>query len=245
MRKYIRAFLLLLITGILCRTPEVVSAEDQTVTGNCGDTTTWTVNLSTGQLTLGGTGSVTKEGWEAYRDKITSVYIGRGISSIWNMYWLGDTLFTGTTAPCGNVESFVVAYDNQKFSSENGVLFNKEQTILLRYPRKKASNAYFVPTSVKEIREHAFCNVQNLQELSIPGNVKKIKASAITECERLQKLYLSEGLQEIESGAFKKSLSLQSVTIPASVQTVGDYAFADCGRKGYPGLQEGNRKRNV
>ena len=237
MRKYIRAFVILLLAGILFQAPAKVSADDNVVTGTCGEGTTWTFYKSSGELELSGAGSVDTEGWKEYRDKIQSVYIGKGITSI-QMKLMGAGSSYVSLGPCDEVISYNVSINNKNFSALDGVLFNKDQTILLKYPRRKESNAYSVPTSVKEIASYAFYNVQKLTELNIPGNVRTIASDGVYDCEHLQSVYLSEGLQTIGERAFYSSLSLKSITIPKSVQTIDGWAFWACGWEGWPGLQE-------
>lgn len=53
------------------------------------------------------------------------------------------------------LERIVVSPENKYFSG-NGVLFNKDRTSLICYPKGKRSEEYTIPKSVKRIEDHAF-----------------------------------------------------------------------------------------
>ncbi len=63
---------------------------------------------------------------------------------------------------------------NTKFSSSEGVLFDKEQKILYVYPASKEGGTYVVPSTVTEIYEYAFQNCIYLNAIEIPESVTAI-----------------------------------------------------------------------
>ena len=81
---------------------------------------------------------------------------------------------------CRNLSSFVVSNDNSSFSSLDGVLFNKDQTVLVAYPRfKNHGGTYTVPNTVTNIYTHAF-NSCTLSLLVFPNNVKYFDHESFT-----------------------------------------------------------------
>lgn len=79
-----------------------------------------------------------------------------------------------------NICSFNVDKSNEYYSSQDGVLFNKEKTILIAYPVSSDRKNYVVPDSVKVLgsfdlstSEKRYCN---LKEIIIGKNVDKIYA---------------------------------------------------------------------
>jgi len=81
--------------------------------------------------------------------------------------------------------SIGVDENNSLYSSEDGVLFNKEKTSILKYPQGKKSNTYIIPDSVTTIEEWAFENCVNLKSITIPDNVTTIGAWAFSGCTSL------------------------------------------------------------
>jgi hypothetical protein len=73
------------------------------------------------------------------------------------------------------------------FYSIDGVLFNGDQTVLIRYPEGLGGN-YVVPASVTNIADDAFYNCTKLSSLVIGSNVVQIGADAF-ENSGLQNVY--------------------------------------------------------
>lgn len=98
-----------------------------------------------------------------------------------------------------------VAEDNQFYSSEDGILFDKNRNKLIAYPCGITYSQYDVPSSVTEIGESAFSGNGYLESVTLPN-----------------------GLKTISEDAFNLVSGLSSVTIPASVTEIGQYAFSGC-----------------
>lgn len=87
------------------------------------------------------------------------------------------------------VENFSVEDGNEFFSAdENGILFNKDKTELVRYPSANKMTEYTVPSSVTKIGDHAFSCSENLKDIMIPLNVTSIDDCAFVHCIGLRKL---------------------------------------------------------
>ena len=149
---------------------------------------------------------------------LTSVVIPKGVSSI------GDYAFYG----CSSMESINVAEDNSNYSSIDGVLFNKGQTILKKYPSAKDCVTYTVPESVATIESNAFMDCATLASVTIPDSVTSIGVLAFYNCSSLASIEIPDGITSIEYGTFYGCSSLESVKIPDGVTSIGDSAFRDC-----------------
>ena len=141
--------------------------------------------------------SLTSIGVDAFADTgLTEVQITAGITSI------GEKAFSG----CANLASITVSADNPNYSSsEDGILFDRNKTVLIQYPRGKAGTSYVVPASVLRIGVEAFAN-----------------------CGQLTAVTLNEGLLSLEMGAFVNCWALEQINVPASLTTIGEEAFAFC-----------------
>ena len=141
--------------------------------------------------------SVTSIGNYAFRvcSGITNITIPRNLTDIGY----------GAFAYCFNLENITVEDDNSNYSSQDGILFNKDKTELICYPTAKSDTEYTIPNSVTEIEKYAFAGCQNLENAIIPGSVTDIKEGAFSTCE-----------------------NLKSVTIPSSVTSIGEQAFEWC-----------------
>ena len=93
----------------------------------------------------------------------------------------------------------------------------------------------FVPSSVVEITERAFCNNQSLTAIKFENSsetaetaLTKIPAYAFQECYNLNEVILSDSITEIGEYAFENCESLTSIVIPKSVKTIAEGAFEGC-----------------
>ncbi len=117
--------------------------------------------------------SVTKIGNFAFQFdyNIETIKIGKGLKSI------GYDSFPHGVFNYNHLKSISVDNENKYYSSEEGVLFNKNKTKLLAYPDNKTSKTYYIPTSVRSFGfyddDYVFCT-HNLENIIIPKNVPSI-----------------------------------------------------------------------
>ena len=125
---------------------------------------------------------------------------------------------------CSNLTSIDVASENTTYASDNGVLFDKSKTTLIRCPEGKIGT-YTIPNGVTIIGNSAFENCLNLTLITLPEGVVTIKASAFARCGDFTSITLPESLITIERYAFENS-NITEITIPANVAFIGDRAFS-------------------
>ncbi len=140
-----------------------------------------------------------------------------------------------------SLDYITVATDNANYSSLEGVLFNKDQTELITFPKLKnviyrngtmyGHTPYTVPSTVERIGEYAFSEAY-IVEVVIPSNVKTVGEKAFYNCPYLESVTLNEGVETLENGAFEfdvygsKSL-LTDITIPVSLSSFSFEYFPD------------------
>ena len=139
--------------------------------------------------------SVTTIGSRAFeRDgALTTVTVGEGVTSI------GQWAF----ASCYGLTAIVVDTANSKYSSVDGVLFNKDQTILIQYPNGKTDASYTVPNGVTAIADWAFYNSHRyLTSVTISDSVTTIGADAFCWCDNLKSVSFGKNVTTIGDEAF-------------------------------------------
>lgn len=132
-----------------------------------------------------------------------------------------------------NIRSIAVNGSNPYLVSDGGVLYNKLQTKLIRYPTAKEGNTFNVPISVSEISSYAFYG-STLRTITITGEtLTNIGPSAFSGCGLLESVgsggNLPESLVMIGSCAFCYCTSMSSLSLPDSVIYIGSYAFSGSG----------------
>lgn len=110
--------------------------------------------------------------------------------------------------------------ENQTYSSIDGVLFDKNKTILVQFPAAK-SGSYVIPDTVVTIGSSD-------SPFTIGSSVTIIGGSAFSGCTGLTSVTIPVSVKSIGSNAFSGCTSLTSVTIPNSVTSIGSNAFSGC-----------------
>ena len=120
-----------------------------------------------------------------------------------------------------------VSDENPRYAAAEGVLFNKDFSELIRYPKKKTEPDYTIPNSVVVIKPRAFEYCKNLKSITIPDCVTSIEEEAFYDS-GLTSIVIPESITELKYAVFGECYSLQSVTIPNSVTHIGEGVFAMC-----------------
>jgi len=117
---------------------------------------------------------------------------------------------------------------NENYSSQDGVLFNKEASILYCYPNARSATVYSIPSSVENIFTCAFYGAINLRGTTKGNSVTSIGEYAFAECSNLAAVQLGSKLTRIGDSAFNGCKSLVVLNIPQSVSSIGIAAFRNC-----------------
>ena len=162
--------------------------------------------------------SITSIGERAFYccTSLSSVNIPKGVTEI------GDKAFT----VCTNLKTIDVDNDNQQYSTENGLLLNKDKTTVI-YCANGISETT-IPESVTSIGYGAFMNCINLNSIKIPINITIIEDYTFYSCSSLSSVEIPESITSIGSYAFWNCDSLSSLIIPNGVTSIGSYAFQSC-----------------
>ena len=187
--------------------------------------------------------SVTSIEHEAFSNctSLTEITIPESVESIEYEVFSNCTSLTEITIPdsvasieyrafynCNSLISIYVDNTNINYSSQDGILFNKDKTTLIQYPIGNTRTSYIIPDSVTNIYGSAFYNCTSLTEITIPDSVTIIDIDAFAYCTTLTDITIGNNVTSIGDNAFASCKSLRSVTIPDSVTSIGCDAFRNC-----------------
>lgn len=165
-----------------------------------------------------------------------------------SVIYIGENAFMG----CENLVSINVDDKNQHYSSDlYGVLYNKDKTTLIQYPKGNIRDSYTIPDgvvdigygafrgcsaftsitipeSVTNISDYVFASCSNLTSMIIPENVTNIGSYAFWYCTSLLNIVLPKNIDTIRSGTLQNCTNLTNIIIPNGVTKILDCAFSDC-----------------
>ena len=192
------------------------------------------VTLSNGLKTIGA-------GTFGDCESLTSITIPSSVTKI-NYLAFFDSL---------NLTSIDVENENNTYTSEDGILFNKDKTTLICCPPAKETGVYVIPNHVTTIGGNAFASNKSLTSIIIPNGVRDVIGRAFdyctnltsatlpnsilyigyrtfSYCSNLTSIVIPNGVMRLQGETFSYCTSLTSVTIPKSVLTMHGSDFAYC-----------------
>ncbi len=126
---------------------------------------------------------------------------------------------------CPLLSAFSVKESNPYFSSHEGVLYNKDKTILVRCP--EAKKVLTIPSSVIRIEEWAF-GYSSLKQVTLPNGLQSIGYGAFLDSSDLESIVIPDSVTELSGAAFLGCSSLKSMTISGTIASIGFQMFQEC-----------------
>ena len=198
--------------------------EEKDPSGECGKDVTWTLDKS-GRLSISGSGAMknytakSEVPWYQYIDRIQSVVIEDGVTTIGDYAFYGLTEATEIKIPEGVKTIGAYAFKNS----------TKVADVKL-------------PDTLTKLGESAFYGCTSLNKMTIPEGLYTIWGYTFKNCTSLSEVNLPNSLIKIDEAAFYGCTSLKSITIPDKVTIVGIYCFKNCSNLSEVNLPEGITK---
>ena len=233
----------------------VTSAEPKNAatSGTCGDNLTWKYNTSTYTLTISGTGvmssyypsydNVTTAPWWEYYNKMKTLVINSGVTSIGYYVFYNCTGLTSVTIPdsvtsigegafygCTGLTSITIGNGVRSIGSEAFDGCTSLKKVYYTGTVADWCNISFGSSYANPLNnaENLYINDKLVTDLVIPDNVKEIKNYAFYRCTGLTSVTIGNSVKSIGEYTFYNCKSLKSITIPDSVTSIGEGAFEYC-----------------
>lgn len=123
------------------------------------------------------------------------------------------------------LRNITVDDNNEFFSTENGVLYNKDKSILRFCPQGK-TNCITINTNCVSISSYAFYN-SSVKQVNFNNKLEMIFTEAFRGC-AMENMMLPPHLTYIGGGAFYGAENITDIFIPSSVTEIGKEAFKFC-----------------
>jgi len=131
---------------------------------------------------------------------------------------------------CRKLERLECAMESAYFQTIDGVLYDRVDQTLVKYPAARAGQTFTVPEGVCVIGAGAFAGASELASIELPQSLWEMGEGAFAGCVGLVQLpdLSSPQLYAIADHAFQGCYRLGSVEIPGNIGVVGSAAFAGC-----------------
>ena len=197
--------------------------------------------------------SVTALGNYAFAEctNIQAILLPESLVSLGDLVFQGDVKLETITLPkglaaiginpfdrCDLISEITFSDNNPYYSSVDGVLFDRRNTVLTAYPTGKTDTEYTIPEWVTEIDFAAFSENKNLKEITLPDGLITIKGNPFCGCLGLTDIHISvfNRIFEMHSGALYNthereliaylwSSDAESFTVQAGITSIGQEAF--------------------
>ena len=153
-----------------------------------------------------------------YGTAIKELEVGKEVSS------LNDGIYGLKT-----LEKIEVEKENAGYVSEEGVLYNKEKTKLIRYPQSKGDvTEYEVPEGVESIGEKGFYSNEKIKKVMLPESLKSIGEKAFYNCKSLIGVRGLVNVERIKKQAFGYCGNLKELQFSNALEDIEYAAFIGC-----------------
>ena len=233
---------------------------ETTLSGTCDKNISWKYDPSTKTMIFSGTGSLYFDfayplPWKniVESNDIENIVISNGInyvdlSSFSNCYNikefnLGKDIKELRLWEFDNfkfLKKINIALDNPYMISVDGIVYNKNKTMLICYPCGRNNSEFSIQEGIKSIEPYCFLYSKNLKKIIIPNSVKTIGCGAFSNsgivdlvipdsvnlieddpfncCNNLKTVKVGNGVTRIES--FSKCENLESIEFGNSVEYI-------------------------
>ncbi|MBQ8000295.1 MAG: leucine-rich repeat domain-containing protein [Ruminococcus sp.] len=147
---------------------------------------------------------------------LNAIHLGR------NLETLGEGCFNTDS----DLEVITVSTDNLHYTVQDGILYNKELTELVRCPQSTSGTVTAADT-VQSISACAFESCTSIDEVILPENFQSISDAAFSYS-GIRSITLPEDLTYIGNFAFSRCLNLTEIIVPDKVRELGINAFEYC-----------------
>lgn len=181
-------------------------------------------------------------GAEAFTENeaLIEVTIPAGVKNVSGLSYATERPTPEIFKKCTKLTTIYVVEDNPIYTTEDGVLYNKDMTCLMRFPAGKTGD-FTIPSSVTEIGPQAF-DQSLLNHVTVPSNVKNLENMPFVNCVNLEAIQINDDNTEYfsDDGVLYDKNKTKLIQYPggrageyeilSGVTEIYEYAFYSCSR---------------
>lgn len=123
-----------------------------------------------------------------YCNKLKTIQLNPGLESI----------HPSALNNCCQLASIFISSENNKYCADDGILYSKDMSTLIRCPEAYKTDIISLPQSVKVIESWAFYKCSRLIDVLLPRGLEVVKANAFKDCYGIEKLSVFENIKEFD-----------------------------------------------
>lgn len=213
--------------------PDDPTANDIIGSGELAAGLTWSLTKA-GTLTVSGKGampdfsSIGEQPWSDKSDKIRSVVIEEGVTSVGNCAFrqcgvlsvripesvttIGNSAFRGSSIISVDIPAGVKTIGDDAFQGCQNL------------------SSVTLSDGLESIGERAFQSCASLTSIALPASISEVGAAAFQQCTAMTSASFAPGSKQVKLGdnLFTQCYYLMSVTLPQSIDRIGDGMFQNC-----------------
>ncbi len=181
--------------------------------------------------------SLTKIGSEAFKNcsKLTELNLGPNVQSIGTGVFSGTKISVTISAGLTDIEIgenclfddmdvILIPEENPAFTVEDGIVYSKDKSVLLYFPRNVTTEDGTFTTSAS-VGPYAFYNTK-LSKITLTDGAVSVGNFSFSKSAVLNEVVLPQSVKSLGESVFKDSALLSKVTLPDALDHLGDYSFS-------------------
>ena len=139
---------------------------------------------------------------------------------------------------CNKLAFFSVSERNTKYSSVDGIIYNRELTELIRCPEGYTGDVINIIPSVITLGPWCFSKCSNIIDVILPRNLERICAYAFSDCHNILSLTLGDCITDFDQTALSGWSRTQRIVVGRKFNPVLKYKIENrfCDQPDFPSI---------
>lgn len=134
---------------------------------------------------------------------------------------VGIDHFADASAFYGNsFRSIIMADNNPKYTTEDGILYSKDKSVLLAYPAGNLNDSVYIKEGVVILGHGALVWARNIKYLELPLSLKELGEESLSQVDTLTHLIIKDSVERIGDWALDCK-RVTHLTLGSGVKSVG------------------------
>lgn len=117
---------------------------------------------------------------------------------------------------CNALANINISEENTSYTVQDGVLFNKDMSKLVRFLPADKREIYSIPEGVRDIGAYAFSGNDYIKSIATAESVTSLDEYSFEGCTALEDVFISSGVLDINISSFVNSRAIKSVVVESS-----------------------------